>query len=632
MLRILIAAAVVCVASYPCNAQQRQATMSIDSAADPESLQAATVRRYTPVRTARIAAVENVRVTTGDESTETIREIVTRSFAEQAEFAAQLSRTALVNAGAIVAPAVTEDEVVETDEAYIIRRSTRVIVRDPAAVAQASTLFRDYIAVSETPAPNTQLAANVSLSAEEQSGLRNFIANEVPSLHPDDPLRQAASQGESAVLEAIAAGKGEFLIEDTLVIPKTVGTLPGQRIEIPTIRDGVMDFQDRQPARLLDARPKTLEAAPIKPGAITRMRASPTPAPKPPPSRAPLEPRAEASGKADITAEFLLGWTRTANFQYERKWSFPSGFFRITLGAGYGFGYRIPVEARASIEPTRGFIQDYADKTMTAVADARVRTVDGNAAYFERAGLSGPEVQNGRELLLEAYVGWGYKLRALWKTLAHRPYQAIGVDLSQSFRPPTAGLDTKKDFALLLEPSKTKISIDRWFFGGSATMKFMGGAWGDLSMDVDTLVDDQRQNTYTIKPGQNGGSGHPYKITLDAMPVTEDMSTRTRPYGIRFDAPEYRGRIKIVPALQLAFRLGYKRLSLNFKTPWIPLNSLKVDTGTMTLGPHAGTRGDFTWNEGEKIFRPIRKPVQDPSKTLNQAIPVKPARQRLQND
>ncbi len=281
----------------------------------------------------------------------------------------------------------------------------------------------------------------------------------------------------------------------------------------------------------------------------------------------------------------------------------------------------MPVRATATVEPERGYIQDYSDKKVIIGVAASAKPVNGNADFYKRAGLSNEHVKNGRELLLEANVGYGYKFRALWRTIAHRPYTAIGISYSQNFTPPNSAgalqsMSNPQDFGMTLNPSTTKISVDRKFIGGSATIRFDGKVWGALSMDLQTRLDEKTQETYALNTNIATVAGV-YKYKIPISPGNQEVevgSTNTRTFGVRLLNPEYDSRIIVLPKVKFGFRVGYKRLSRNFSTGWIPLNSLKMDTGDMTLKPHSGTRSHYTWDGGKKIYRRIKEPDSGPSR------------------
>ncbi len=467
-------------------------------------------------------------------------------------------------------------------------------------------------------APQRAVRQAVALDEEERAGLQNFVANESRNLHPDDPIRAAAQQGEAALLDAIEAGLGTLTVEDTLIIPKVSGVDQGQDIRIPTIRNGVLDLKSPEPVKNLSIKGMSVPPSP-PPAQQLEVKAQPVTPKKP--ARAPTQPKLESSGKKNIDAEFLLGATRAGNYQWERKWTYPSGYFRLTLGAGYAFGYRVPVIAEATVEPTRGYIQDYSDKKVIIGTRAKVKAVNGNAAFYERAGLKSNQIKGGDELLLEANVGYGYKFRALWKTIRYRPYTAIGLSYSQSFTPPSVNAPGPKNFGVNLDPKATKISYDGTFVSGSASLRFLGRTWGDVSINMQTLADNKVQTTRKIKPAlasqqAGGSSGMSVKITMDPVPLRQGQNTQTRNFGVRFKDPMYKGRIVIVPGLKFSFGVGYKRLKRTFSTPWINFVDLTIDTGNMTLQRHAGTRSSYTWNKGEKIYRKIPKPKSDPKTTI----------------
>ncbi len=129
---------------------------------------------------------------------------------------------------------------------------------------------------------------------------------------------------------------------------------------------------------------------------------------------------------------------------------------------------------------------------------------------------------------------------------------------------------------------------------------------------------------YTIAPAVGV---YPFKLTLNPVPMRQGTTTQKRPFGVRLLKPEYRARLLVTPMVKFGFRVGYKRLSRNFSTLWIPLNKLQVDTGNFAMKPHNGTRSRFTWNEGEKIYTKIDKP--DPGPALNtQSAESVPNRQK----
>jgi hypothetical protein len=613
----LVAAAFVVTLAACLQADAQQRVTAVRAAvADDDDLITARLAVSPPARRLSIAELGNLSVQTGENSSQSVREVVIESFSEQQTFAERMNRAELIEAGALVALPEIDDEVLVFEDAYVVRRSTTIIVKDPQRVAQESELFRNYIGDSTDRTQTIAANQSESLDAEELAGLRNFIANEVAGLHPEDPIRAAAASGEAALLDAIAAGLGELTIEDTLIIPRVAGVRQGAELRVPTIRNGILDLQNPEPVRDL-----SLQGMTVPPPPPPRLQAglAAIPATPQPPARAPVErePRIESSGKEEITAEFLLGVTSAGNYQWERKWSYTSGYFRLTLGAGFAFGYRVPVVAEASVEPTYGLIQDYSDRRVIIGTQASVRTVNGNSAFYDRVGLPGNQIKGGDELLFEANVGWGYKFRALWKTIAQRPYTAIGVSYSQSFRPPQAGLpDQWTDFGVNLDPNTTGITYNGTFLSGGAYLRFLGKTWGNVSIDLETRADNNVQATTRLAPtNQNAGSGgRSVNITMDPIPLRQGQTNQTRPFGVRFVNPAYTGRIVIVPGLRFSFGVGYKRLKRTFSTQWINLQNLAIDTGETSLARHPGTSASHTWNDGEKIHRRIEQPAARPGR------------------
>jgi hypothetical protein len=434
---LTLAAFIVTIAVASSATAQQRARLAAVAATEEDDLLTARLAVSAPAQRTSIAELGNRTIQTGDSTTQSVGAIVVESFAEQQTFQERMNKAELIDANALVALPEIDDEVLVFDDVFVIRRSTTIIVRDPERIAQESELFRNYI--GERAAQAQRLAAPAeALDDEELAGMRDFIANGVDSLHPDDPIRAAAASGEAALLDAIENGLGELTIEDTLIVPRVAGVRQAE-LRLPTVRNGLLDLSNPEPVQDVSLRGMVVPPAPP---ARQQAAIAAVPATAAPPARAPqqLEPLAQSSGREEITAEFLLGVTSAGNFQWERKWSYTSGFFRLTLGAGFAFGYRIPVVAESVIEPTYGLLQDYTDKQTVFGTRSSVRTVNGNSAFYQRAGLPANQIKGGDELLFEANVGWGYKFRAFWKTIAQRPYTSIGVSYSQSFRPPQAGL------------------------------------------------------------------------------------------------------------------------------------------------------------------------------------------------
>ncbi|MCP4300271.1 MAG: hypothetical protein GY783_06785, partial [Gammaproteobacteria bacterium] len=202
-------------AFWPAAAQQRISAVRANDSDD--NLVTARQAVSQPSQRMRIGGLGSRSVRTGDNTTQSLRDIVVESFKEQETFANRMNKAELVAAGALVALPEIDDEVLVFEDAYVIRRSTTIIVRDPERVARESTLFRNYIGEREQGAPQRSIRQAVTLDAEERAGLQNFIATEAGNLHPDDPIRAAATRGEAALLDAIEAGFGTLTVEDTLI-------------------------------------------------------------------------------------------------------------------------------------------------------------------------------------------------------------------------------------------------------------------------------------------------------------------------------------------------------------------------------------------------------------------------------
>ena len=147
-MRKLLLASAVCVitiaASLQAAAQQRIAAAP-SAAADDETLVDGRLAVSAPVNRLRVSALGNQNVRTGDNSTQAVRDIVVESFSEQQTFATRIWGELPFLAGALLALPEIDDEVLVYDDAYVVRRRTTIIVRDPDRIARESELYRNYL-------------------------------------------------------------------------------------------------------------------------------------------------------------------------------------------------------------------------------------------------------------------------------------------------------------------------------------------------------------------------------------------------------------------------------------------------------------------------------------------------------
>jgi hypothetical protein len=327
------------------------------------------------------------------------------------------------------------------------------------------------------------------LTAENKKGMADFIKNELSTLPANDPIRVAYEQGgEEAMLEAMGEGKGELEITDTFIIPKTQLPVVNGQLRIPTIRNGVFSFKQTVPSTLA-ALPEPNMAVLAKLDRSNLSQSDGNVLRRPPerePERSAPAGAPQASsrqgGEERFTAEFLTGFTKGNSWPWERRWNYTSGFFRITLGAGYGIGMRVPVVVKGRFGPTQlDFKRHFPDRDLTVGMQVSADTLDADAEFYRRVGLDPAKVFRGQETVLQLKVFFGMKFRALWTDIVHIPRREVGFDFGGDFKPPFGRSDS--GYRLIIPASMTGTQLDLGVVMGKAETALYFSGKGTIGLD-----------------------------------------------------------------------------------------------------------------------------------------------------
>ncbi len=541
------------------------------------------VRHVELRRTLRPLGADALRgrtVIVGERETEDLQAVATRVFAENAGFEREAQ-----NSGAALQrrPDITL-QALELPDSVMLMRATRVVVRDPSALARSSAAFRTFL--GERGSLPVQRDA---LSAESRAGLDRFMANEVAALPADDPIAIAARQGPDAVLRAIAEGRGEFEMIDTIVLPTRPLPVIDGRVQHLQLRDGLMLH-----GQFVGSNSPLLRAL----AAGIGRRAQPPAAPRDLREQATID----ADGRHRFSQGFLAGFTRGLAWEWEKRWRYTSGFFRISLGASFGFGVRIPIELSGQLEPAHIRRRDSRDRDDVVRLSATARTFDANASFYRRAGLDDDLVLRGHEFVLEARFYYGLKFRALWHDWVHIRRREIGFDFSDDFTPPLSGAE-RNAVRIEIPASVTNTALDLGVLRGEAQAGISLQGRGRVAFDYEALWGDQvrrRQRLEFYRP-----EAQTIAETLPALPAGRVGDRARQRFGFRFADPEYRVNLSLVPQLRVSVRVGVDGFSRRFSTGWISLNQFRVDLGTVSFERHAGTDGDYRFAGGVKEFEHI---------------------------
>ncbi|MGE3907404.1 MAG: hypothetical protein AB7F36_15740 [Reyranellaceae bacterium] len=538
-----------------------------------------------------LPALAGRRIADGDGVEETLDRVATRLFADNAAFESQARRA---GAGVLVARPQSATEAFDQPDSYVLLRSTRVLVADPAAFARVSPAFASFMA--ERPSTPASYAA---LSPEHKARIDAFIATEAQSLPAGDPLAAAARQGPEAVVRAIAEGKGEFEIVDTFVVPKQPLPRLDGRLQLPRFENGVFRL-DR--LRTIDSRVLAALAA-VQPPTL-----------RPPP---PERPSLGVEGRHSFEQPFLTGFTLGNSWQWERRWNYFSGFFRVSLGAGYGIGLRVPVKVSGTVSPggvTRRAPVDLPDRVTVRLAG---ETIDGDSDYFRRTGLESGLVMGGNEFVLNAGFYYGLKFRVFWSDIVHIRRTEVGFDLNSDWRAPFGG--DRGSGRIVVPATLTRTQLDLGVLRGKAEAAFNIGGRGQVGLDYEFTVDDRVVRRQRLNLRDRNAVAIAEEVpALAAGRLGQESSRR---YGMRIANPVYQADLDVTPEVQIAVRVGVDGFSRRFSTGWLPLNRFRISLGSIRLERHAGTAGEYRFDEGFKRFTRIAGDAQSAASTATTPEP-----------
>jgi hypothetical protein len=538
-----------------------------------DSLLSSAVRLKPGLRKLDLGSLAQRRVKLGDQQEASLDEVTRKVFADN-DAIAQSAR-ALAGRGLLGKPVMVR-EVIEADDSYVLIQATTLDVQDPAEVGRGVPAFADFMSLR--PAGQVKLA---DLSDAERAGLDEYVRNETPKLDPTHPLAQASKQGPEAVLKAIAEGKGEFEIIDTIVVPKSPLAMRGGELLHPDFIEGAPNFTN---ARLL---PRSL----FKPAGNSEPAASGPPV---------EEPSVRSDGSVNFKTEFLAGFTKGSSWHWERRWRYPSGFFRITLGASYGLGFRAPILVQGVIAPHRVEVRDNHDHPFDLLSKVSASTRNMNADFYRATGLPASKVFEGKELVCEFQFLYGYKLRAFWTDILHKKWTTIGFDHGDNFDPPFGDRALSRD--VVIPASLTRTDFDFEVLKGKAEAGLRLTGHGSVNLDYEPLWGGKPVLKKTLRFPE--GADKELGSTMPMLAAAQG-ETAKQEFGIRLSKPSYDLSLSVTPEIRIGVRAGYKSFSRSFSTGWILLNDLKINLGSVTLGRHEGTRSEYVWNKGVKTFTSI---------------------------
>ncbi|MBI5396039.1 MAG: hypothetical protein HZA91_12150 [Verrucomicrobia bacterium] len=530
-------------------------------------------RQQRPVRRLAVGDLTAKRVKLGDVSEITLQEVsasLGKHTAGLRDAVKKLDRASLFGAPR------SDEEVVELDDAFVLVHATGIVVEEPRRVAAGVPDFAAFLGRGGAPLTEEKLRP------ESRRGFEDFVKKELPALPEGHPLARAAKRGRAELLKAIGEGQGGFEVVDTFVVPKAPLPVVNGRLMRPRADGGVFSFRRLEPFG--DFLPDRSESQP----------------PPEPPVEKPFEIKL---GKAGFRTTFLTGFTKGSSrrgscWHWERRWNFPSGFARITLGASYGIGLRVPIRVTGDVGPAMVVVKDPADRPFDLVASIRAEPVNGNAEFYRSTHLPDSQVFDGNEAVVRFEFLYGYRFRALWTNLLYKHWTTIGFNYDRDFTPPFA--DPGAKVHLPIPPELTHTRFDAGVVSGYAQAGI--ALSGDSSLSLTASADIQGRSLPAKKLTFTDNRAREARFTLPALRVPEGRDAVTADYHLRLKDPVYKLDVSATPEVRVAVTLGVDDFSRTISTGWMSLDALRIHLGRLTLGHHDHTRAEYVVNAGKKTF------------------------------
>lgn len=517
--------------------------------------------------------------------------IAAAAFASQQALKAELGRASSGLFGAVV----QRDEAIELPDRFIITRTTSAVVKTPATVRGVSQAFR------EQTSGQSGTITLASLPADARAGLRAFM-QEAQGYAPGHPMRAAAARGEQGMLDAIAAGEGTFEVTDTIVVPKRAVVVRQGTVSAPTQARGVQQYSTTRPVNLGLSTTASAPSGVLVGGQTSAALHRGTRVDS---------PGVRGGGTYQSTARRLNGFTFADAWEWERTWRYPSGFFRFGVSAWYGLGLRIPIEVKATVSPTQLQTRQAVDPALSYDVRLSTAPVNGNAAYYQQAGLSPEQVLQGRELAAGGGFTYNLKLRALWTTVitrsGGREFRLTGGTAgSGDFTPPIG--NATRSASIFVPASLTGTSLSFGPLSGKIELGVKVNMKGRITGDVTGLVDgraaacdDRGTSAADLRTPHRFDHRSATQESVYNCPLPRSNTSKNTSYGFRVSNLNYRADWSLTPGAQGSVSARYKGWGKTFKlTFW--LDSVSIPLGSSSFGAHAGTANTVQWQGGLKRF------------------------------
>lgn len=484
------------------------------------------------------------------------------------------------SAGALASKPVTQDQYKLYEDRIVLHSITQIDVNDPTTMA---SLYPDFGAFFDPDAVLAKRAKDLYIPKETQAFIIDWMANPTGwAASQPEMISALATKDYREVYKVAFAGKGYFQREfsTTIYLDQSVGD--EAFIDMGEVMDQLASLEGELP-----------EHVAVPPDVATK-------------------------GSRNDNRHEVFGGSIQFTPEYEDRWNFYVGFFRVTAGVAAHAGIRFPVDTTLNITPTEITGGAYDDE-VPVVVEMETEGADYDADDYRFTGL---EEMDGDELVLKGRAWMGCKLYVFGSNLIHfkNPPSANrfdGGDLAWDF------VDVGEDFTAPLrnESASVQLSLDHTTTGfgidyGVLDAGLDVGVQGEfMSMGhsaeiefnqlmIDTADGYVAEPTMRVESTLPTVGRHGYIDASFGHDGVTDYKHSTD-YGYTFSDPSYSVGALIIPGLRLSGNLGLQEYwggsSLSVSTPWLTLGAIALVNHTWSSSKR-GTTGSAT--AGTRVFEP----------------------------
>lgn len=512
-----------------------------------------------------ITDLSAVPISLGEGVEEPLAALAERVFAAQREMTEKLWDTEGLVGTVILNRPVEVVDALNFKYSVLLHMSTVISVLDPALLR---SVWPEYDTFMSSQGEGRIPVAE--LSAESRDGLRRYKLQAL-RFAPENPLRIAAEQGDQALLDAVVAGKGEFKIEDTVVIPKTHLPRQNGRAAFPAVEGDLLNYNR---PRLVDGPVNQIRTFGSEEASSLGEIKSPASRTLLPQIRLVCAPFCKDPGQKDYLPskserlEFLAGFSLGHSMEWERRVAFASGYLSASMSAGCGIGLRIPIQVTVLVPETC----DLSGKSVES--SVSVDVFDAESDFYKAAGLASSQCFRGNEFVLEMDAVCRVRAVELWQLLGAQERVGIGFNHSATMTPPFG--DNKKGLPIKIDPVLTNTKFTLSAVSAALVLGMNVGGDGRVKLDIANTCDEAEKTSVTF---ENPKDRQSYPLLLEA-----DRNPSCSIANVRYEAD-----LTITPMVRLEASASLLMFSRKLETDWWMLNECKVKAGKLYLGAHKGT-------------------------------------------